>query len=253
MIEKVAAQLYTLRGVMKTPAQIAEALKQVKAIGYRAVQVSGIGKIDDKELKKITDDLGLKICATHTPCERLVDDLPAVIERHKRWECDQIAVPSIPADLRNGQGFITFAKKMSEVGGRLCEEGITLSYHNHAFELETFDGKTGLDLIYDNSDPRHFQAEIDTYWIQYGGGDPAWWCARLRGRLPLVHLKDYGMVDNTPTFMEIGEGNLNWPAIFDACKKADTQWYPVEQDVCRRPPIESLKISFDNLKRMFAE
>lgn len=32
-----------------------------------------------------------------------------------------------------------------------------------------------------------------------------------------------------------------------------TQWYMVEQDVCRHPPIESLKISFNNLKTVLGE
>jgi sugar phosphate isomerase/epimerase len=47
---------------------------------------------------------------------------------------------------------------------------------------------------------------------------------------------------------EVGEGNLNWPAILDACKTAGVEWYLVEQDVCQRDPFESLAISLRNMK-----
>ncbi|RKX34780.1 MAG: sugar phosphate isomerase/epimerase, partial [Verrucomicrobia bacterium] len=42
-INQVAAQLYTLRDHIKTPADIAASMKKVREIGYTAVQVSGMG------------------------------------------------------------------------------------------------------------------------------------------------------------------------------------------------------------------
>ena len=56
---RIGAQLYTLREFTKTPADIAETMKKVREIGYEAVQVSGMGPIDPKELKKIVDGEGL--------------------------------------------------------------------------------------------------------------------------------------------------------------------------------------------------
>ena len=41
----LAAQLYTVRDFAQTAAGLAESLKKIRAIGYRAVQVSGIGLI----------------------------------------------------------------------------------------------------------------------------------------------------------------------------------------------------------------
>jgi sugar phosphate isomerase/epimerase len=50
---------------------------------------------------------------------------------------------------------------------------------------------------------------------------------------------------------EIGEGNLNWPAILGAAAAAGVEWYLVEQDQCYdRTPFESLAISYRNLKEM---
>jgi len=90
--------------------------------------------------------------------------------------------------------------------------------------------------------------------VQRGGADPAAWVAKCaaRGPLPVMHLKDFAVnpADKAPLFAEIGEGNLNWPAILKACKKAQVRWYCVEQDVCPRDPFESLAISYNNLVKM---
>ena len=132
----------------------------------------------------------------------------------------------------------------------LRRAGLTFSYHNHSFELERFNGRTGLEILYEDSDPKYFNSELDTYWIQHGGADPAAWIRQLKGRAHIVHLKDMAMDDRTQLFAEVGEGNLNWHAILDACKEADVEWYIVEQDTCQRDPFESLGISLRNLKEM---
>jgi len=116
--------------------------------------------------------------------------------------------------------------------------------------LEKFDGRTGLAILYEDSDPIYFKGEIDTYWIQHGGGDPAAWIRKLKGRMPLVHFKDMVMHGHEQLMAEVGEGNLNWPAILDACREVDVEWYIVEQDTCQRDPFESLAISLRNLKAM---
>jgi sugar phosphate isomerase/epimerase len=68
--------------------------------------------------------------------------------------------------------------------------------------------------------------------------------------MPLVHLKDMVMRGREQLMAEVGEGNLNWPAILDACRDAGVVWYIVEQDTCQRDPFDSLGISLRNLRAM---
>ncbi len=251
---KIAAQLYTLRDFLKTPEEIGKTLRKVKEIGYDAVQLSGLGPIDPVHLGKLLEENGLEVCATHTNLSRLKDDLGKVIEEHRLWKCSHVAVPALPPEYINPEGYARFAKEASAIGELLNKEGITLSYHNHSFELQSYNGRTGLDIIYGESDPDYLKGEIDTYWIQHGGASPEKWIRRLKGRLPLVHLKDMGIKDfNKQIMMEVGEGNLDWEGILKACKESGTEWYIVEQDVCERDPFESLKISLENMKRMAAK
>ncbi len=246
----LAAQMYTLRDFTKTPDAIAETMHKVKQIGYDVVQLSALGPIDPRALKTILDSEGLTVCATHVGYNRLQDDLQAVIDEHHLWGCPNVAIGGLPVEYRNHEGYLRFAEEASEIARKLAAAHLTFSYHNHSFELEKFDGQTALDLLYTKSDPAVFFAEIDTYWLQHGGADPAVWIRSVKDRIPLVHLKDMAVKDNTPIMAEVGEGNMNWESILAACADANVEWYIVEQDVCQRDPFESLAISLRNLQGM---
>ena len=94
------------------------------------------------------------------------------------------------------------------------------------------------------------QAELDTYWLQFGGANPSAWIRRFKNRAPLVHLKDMAVDRGNPVDAEIGEGNLDWIDILRACKDAGTKWLVVEQDNPRRDPMDSVAISYANLARL---
>ncbi|MHB9133202.1 MAG: sugar phosphate isomerase/epimerase family protein [Armatimonadota bacterium] len=242
----IAAQLYTLRDFMKTPRDIATTMHRVKAMGYDGVQLSALGPIDPKELADILHGEGIAAAATHVSVDRLLNDLPALIDEHRMWGCRHVAIGGLPGEYRSREGYVKFAGVATEIARKLAEAELTFSYHNHSFELERFDGKTGLEMIYENSSDQVL-AEIDTYWIQHGGADPVDWINRVSRRMVIVHFKDMGFADGNQVMAEVGEGNLNWPRIIDACRACGVQWYAVEQDVCRRDPFESLEISLRNL------
>jgi sugar phosphate isomerase/epimerase len=248
---QIAAQLYTLRDFIKTPAEVAESMKKVRDIGYEAVQISGMGPIDPNECRKIMDDNGLTVAATHIGFERMRDETEAVIEEHHILGCKYPAIGGLPGEYRtSAEGYMAFAKEASAVGKKLAEAGLTFGYHNHSFELEKFGEHTGLAILYGESDPQYFTGEIDTYWVQHGGADPALWIRMLQGRMFLVHFKDMRIKGGQQQYAEVGEGNLNWPAILEACKTTGVEWYIVEQDLCyERDPFDSLRISLENMKQ----
>ncbi len=247
----IGAQLYTVRDFLQTPQDIALSLKKIREIGYKAVQLSALGPIETSELKKILDSEGLIVAATHIPFNKMKNETQQVIDDHLLLGCKYPAIGSMPGDYpRTAEGFAAFAKDANEVAAKLAEAGLVFGYHNHSFELEKFDGKTGLDIIMQETDSRLVTMEIDTYWIQHGGGDPAAWIRKCSGRIPLLHCKDMAVKDKTQLMAEVGEGNLNWGAILEAAKAAGVVWYLVEQDTCQRDPFESLEISLRNLKVM---
>jgi len=249
--KQIAAQLYTLRDFLKTPVEITAAMKKVKAIGYDAVQLSGLGPIEDSEIIKILDGEGLICCATHEPGDDIVDDVQKVIDRLNALGCKYTAYPFPHVSLTSEEVLLDLAKSLDIAGSKMAEAGQVLTYHNHAIEFERFGNRTGLDIIYDETDPVNLQGEIDTYWVQYGGCDPVDWCKKLKNRLPLLHLKEFGIIENKINMLEVGSGNLDWAGIIAAGDEAGTEWFIVEQDTCRFDPFESLKMSLNYLVENF--
>jgi sugar phosphate isomerase/epimerase len=251
-IGQIAAQLYTLREHIKTPAEIAAALKKVRRIGYRAVQVSGMGPIEESELNRILLGEGLICCATHEPGAKILDETAAVIERLRKLNCRYTAYP-YPGGVDFGSlpTVLGLAAKLDKAGQLMREAGLALTYHNHAIEFQRLEGKLALDWLYEKTDARNLQGEIDTYWVQHGGGDPVAWCRKLNRRLPLLHLKDYTVIGGRPSFAPVGCGNLDMPAIVSAADAAGCEWFIVEQDDCYgADPFEALAQSYRYLETL---
>src|SRR4051812_35884852 len=80
-LSQVAIQLYTLRDFCKTAADLATTAKKVRAIGYTAVQISGVGPIPEAEIVAIMKAEGLTICATHENGQTILDEPEKVIAR----------------------------------------------------------------------------------------------------------------------------------------------------------------------------
>ena len=249
-LNQVALQLYTLRDFCKTAAEFAASMKKVRAIGYESIQVSGVGPIPEAELVAITRGEGLTICTTHEPPATILDAPALVVERLQKLGCKYTAYP-FPAgvDFANPDHVETLIAKLDAAGAVLAAAGQVLTYHNHAHEFAHYQGKPLLEVIYARTNPRHLQGEIDTFWVQAGGANPVEWCARLANRLPVLHLKDYGV---SPTgeryFAEIGYGNLDFRAIIAAAETSGCEWFIVEQDTCPGDPFESVKLSYEFIK-----
>lgn len=246
--DKIALQLYTLRDYLKTPADMAVTLKKVKKIGYDAVQLSGMGPIDEKELLKMLDGEGLTCCATHEPGKTIVEEPQKVVDRLAALKCKYTAYPWPHLGFANGESDVhSLAKALNASGKVLYDAGQVLTYHNHDIEFQKFGKKTALDMLYDETDKRYLQGELDTYWVQSGGACPVEWIEKLTNRLPLLHLKERGFHDKSATIMHIGGGNLNWKKIIAAGEKAGTEWFIVEQDTCILDPFVSVELSLKYL------
>jgi sugar phosphate isomerase/epimerase len=252
-IHQIAAQLYTVRDFAKTPTEIAQTLKKIRAIGYEAVQISGLGPISEKELIAILEGEGLTCCATHEDGNMILNETQQVVEHLKKLGCPLTAY-AWPAGIKFDTlaEVKSFAARLNAAGKVLHEAGQVLCYHNHHIEFRRLAGKPILEILFAETDPQYLQGEPDTYWIQHGGGDPVEWCERLKNRLPILHMKDYTVTtDNKATFAEIGNGNLNWKRIIPAAETAGCKWFCIEQDTCPGDPFDSLKQSFqytrDNL------
>jgi len=255
MSTKLAFNSYTVRDKLGNPESVEDTFKKAADLGYTAVELDFealLLQFEQGELKDLLNRVGLRAFSAHIEFERLEYGIDDAIENIKFLGLDYVAVPNLPRErfCKDEQGYLTGIGMLSTFGEKLNKNGIKFAYHNHSKEFEKFRGKTAMEIIFNETNWPKYLAEIDVCWVQYAGGDPAEWIRKFRGRVPLTHIKDLGIVDGKPMTLELGEGNMNWPHILEACKDSGVEWYIVEQDDMLRDSLESLKISKGFVEKM---
>jgi sugar phosphate isomerase/epimerase len=154
-------------------------------------------------------------------------------------------------------GYRQAAELFNRCGAQCQKAGIQFFYHNHNFEFKVLDGVVPYDELLRRSDPKLVAFELDCFWATRAGKDPVAYITGHPGRYPLLHIKDLkpGFAPATlpgerNAFTEVGRGIIDWKRVFAAAGKSGLQHYFVEQDVCERPPLESIRISYEYLKSL---
>ena len=226
-------------------------IKAVAEMGYEGVEGGTPEGMTSKEYLRLLEDCGLKLVGSGVNPSDLINDLQKVIDRCGELEINSL-MTGIGGELRAAGG--DWKKAVAVLGegcAKAAEAGLQILYHNHAFEFEAkVDGMYGLDYLLATIPPEAIQAELDVYWVHTGGEDPVKYINKYAGRLPRIHIKDRAPApaDKECPFAEIGQGILDWDAIFDAAPAAGVAWYFVEQDQWIRPPLESARMSAEYLK-----
>lgn len=248
MERKFAAQLYTVRNEMEEQG-IHSVFKKIKDMGWGGVQLSKLpAGYDPKDVVQALEENNLGVAGMHVAIERLTSDLDGVLKEMDMYGSKDIVCPNIPNDMKNEAGVRELKKTMNELAKKA--PGYRFSYHNHAFEFDIdLDGQEALRYLLDPADDNQILAEIDVYWVKKGGQDPLEYIKPYANRMPIIHLKDMTN-DERETFAEVGEGVIDFAPILQWGEANGVEWYAVEQDVCERPPLESLEISLKNLKNL---
>lgn len=241
----IALQLYSVRDEMEK--DFIGTLKKVADIGYKGVEFAGFGNLPAVQLKEALADLGLTPVGSHTGVDLLSEKLDEVIEYNLTLGNKYIICPYNKYESK--EDIIKASQFYNETGEKIRARGLEFLYHNHDFEFNKFDGEYGIDIIFKGIKSGNMAAEIDAGWVFYAGIDLAAYINSYTGRCPLIHIKDFLSIDNK-NFTEIGNGIVDVKAIAAAAVEAGTKWLIVEQDECSIPSLESVRISFENLKKM---
>lgn len=243
----IALQMYTLRN--ESANDFKGTLKKVAQLGYEGVELAGYGDLTVRELRQVLDDLGLKAASSHIPLAELRGDASKIIDDQKELGSSFVVCPYLGPEERTEKDYYRLIDDLNEIGEKCADEGITLCYHNHDFELAALsNGRTALETILDETNPEWVKAEFDIYWLTFAGERPVEWLDRYRDRSPLVHLKDMS-TDGERFFAELGTGGVDLEPVLEFGNGGGIDWWIVEQDECRTSPLESVQRSLEYLKK----
>ena len=230
----MAIQLYTLRDHIQNAADFDSTLERLSKMGVRDVQISAIGDFPAEDQRDILKKHGMQVCVTHKSLDWLLSAPLEAVEHHRTIGCDAIGVGAAPDSARGSvQNVRSFIENTARIGKIFRENGMQFHYHNHAFEFERLedDDRCMMDLLLSETDPELFHFIPDVAWIRYGGQDPAEFLYKMRGRIKVMHFKDYVLKENgDPKFVSLGQGIVDLKACYQAACELQVPFIAYEQD-----------------------
>lgn len=253
----IGLQLYTLRNEMTKDAK--GTLQKVAQLGYKELETFGYNQgkwfgMTATELSALLKDLGMSSPSGHTfpggmfLTEGWEDKWKKAVEDAKTLGQKYIVIPWLEETHRKSiDNYKKIASGLGIAAQTAKNAGLKLAYHNHDFEFIPIDGQTGMDILLKETDAGMVNIELDLYWAMKAGHDPIQLFAQYPGRFPMWHIKDMDKTEKK-FFTEVGNGVIDFKAIFAKAKQSGMKYFFVEQDVCPGSPLDSISQSIAYLK-----
>jgi sugar phosphate isomerase/epimerase len=251
----LGAQLYTVR--RDAERDLPHVLDQIAHIGYQEVETyGGLYTYPASALYHMILGAGLTAPSAHFGYGDLDSHFNYAKELGVAWLVCSVIDRSLWG---SAAGFTSAAKQFNAWGQRARDLGMRFAFHNHDYEFRPFTseqaGRTGYDVLLEQTDPNLVFFEVDCYWVAQAGLDPVAFLRRLGPRLKMLHLKDrasgfppsFAMDQESSHFVPVGSGSLDWKAILAEGKTAGVEHYFVEQDQTAIPPVDALRKSYQYL------
>jgi len=220
-------------------------VRTLAKMGYDGVEMAGYGNVDCETAARVIQDTGLKCVGMHVPFDDLRGQSLRIAEEAATLKTKNVICPYIPPILlQSASAYQRIGLELDRIGAFFKDFGIQLHYHNHDFELETYEGKLGITHLLASSSSENVQHEADLYWISKGGIDPSDYLIQNAQRLSLLHLKNAfelgsGPIDYRPILKILAECNRIESLIIEV------EWYQFD-------PMESVEKSLKDLQSWLA-
>ena len=226
--DKFGIQMFSLRASFDANAR--KTLKMVAKMGYKGVEVAGLGCLSPGEYKEICGELGLEIYSAHIGENDLTDEKFAeTVAMLNTLGCKRAVLAWIKTP-DSVDGVTDACNRLNKYAEMLSGDGIEFHFHNHDGEMKTLDGKKSIleRLIEGTSTKVYF--ELDTGWCNFGGGDSCDIIRRYADRIKVIHLKQIkSQNERITTEFENGKV-IDVKQIISVCKKVGIDHIIVEQD-----------------------
>ena len=249
-------QLYSLRHQLEK--DVPGTLAKVKAIGFDDVETAGTYGMSVADFAAALKEAGLAARSGHFDYQRFRDDAAGVVRDAQTLGVSFVACAWIPHEGKfNRETALRAADVFAGAGRAAKAQGLRFAYHLHGYEWEPSPEGTLFDVLLAQSPADLVNFEVDILWAKAGGADPAALIEKLKGRVPLTHLKDLarGTTFTPPTAqipetanVVLGTGMLDLPAVLKAAERAGVEYHFLEDE--HPESLAQLPRSLDYLRRL---
>ncbi|MFO0843507.1 MAG: sugar phosphate isomerase/epimerase [Gemmataceae bacterium] len=213
----------------------------MKAAGFSAVEFAPLPpSLEPARLAESLTRHGLAVVSIH-------GDLPTP-ETIGHWSqlvracrCPKVIWHGWPRDVRFDSlaGMRDLVAACNAAGALARDHGLAFGMHNHWWEFEPLAGDRPIRLLHEGLSPDVFW-QLDVYWAQTAGADPAAVLAELGPRVRSIHWKDGPCAHGLP-MTALGKGKVDVPRILRALTHP-ADWV-IELDECATDSLEAARES----------
>lgn len=247
---KIGYAMYSARDLTTDPRSMRSTLEALARMGYDGVEFFVYADTKPEELRDMLREYGLEAISTHVHKPRWDSDTRGEIEYAAKAGIPRLVYPWVDPKDRTEEFYKELPNQLNILAEQCGQKDIKLLYHNHDFEFEANGSETLMKYLLSANDSYEF--ELDTFWADYAGVNVESYLKELGCRVPMIHVKDYlDKTCNPPRFTPIGSGKLaNNESYIKLAKELGKEWVIVELDNSPYDPLESARISIENIKRM---
>lgn len=252
----IALELYSLR--QDAAKDLSGTLAAIAKMGFEGIELVGEkGGLQNttpfgfsaKEVRKMADDVGLRIFSVHHTMRLLTDDqIEATVEFNQILGNSRIIVAWL-GPTKTIQPWYDHARRFNEIAARLRKQNLRLGFHNHAHELVLIEGQRPWDVFCDNTN-KEIMLQLHVAAFPAAGLDVVEYIKRYPGRTTSLHLNDHA---EGRRGVLLGEGSVEWKKLFQAAEQiGGLEVYIIEQESYPQgmTPTEAVQRCLENFRRL---
>ncbi|HWE53396.1 MAG TPA: sugar phosphate isomerase/epimerase [Bryobacteraceae bacterium] len=250
----IGLQLYSVRDELaKDPDGT---LSAVAKMGYQVVEFYAPYYLWNAErarqVRRLLDSLGLQCRSTHNPKQAFEPEgLKKAIELNQILGSKYIVMAGSDP-ISTIEGWKALSGRITRMMQVLTPLGLSSGFHNHEVEWQPINGHRPMDVLAAHT-PKQFMLQLDVGSCVAAGQDSVAWIKANPGRINSIHCKDWARWFRGYRVL-FGDGSAPWSDIIAAAESTGgVEFYLIEQEGSRYPPLETARRCLENWRRLRGE
>lgn len=237
-------QVSSLKPLLLTPAQVAEAFSKMRALGCTTVQLQWIDpSVPVDAIARALADSRMKSVSVQDFYEIAEKNLSYYTSLNAATGGKWVCVSRMPDRLKSREGLDLYMEELRTMQKILDPLGQVLCFHPVTADFTAVPEMNAVEYLFDRMP--ELDICLDLYHLNRNCADMPAFIRRYAGRICMVHFKD--AVGGT--LVPAGQGETRWQGVVKACLDVGVPYAFVEQERWDRDPYLCLKEALDWLDR----
>lgn len=245
---EVGIQVSSLKPLLLTEEQTAEAFSKMRSLGCKTVQLQWIDpSVSPEAITRILEHNGMQSVSVQDFYEIIKENFDYYATLNTLTRGKYLCVSRIPERLKSPAGLDLFVQELRKMQKKLDPLGQTLCFHPVSADFAAVPGLNAVEYLFEQMP--EMPICLDLYHLNRNCPDMPAFIRRFGSRICMVHFKD-AVGD---TLVPAGQGDTRWEGVIPACLEAKVPYAFVEQERWDRDPYDCLEEAMDWVARQIRE